>query len=102
MKRNQILGKLIFDYRKFFTNQEVDDYKKQFSDFIKANESLNDEAFYEKFKSEFSLVPMFNSSLDRHYLSKIESAVNTIKIIAIIYLVASIIGAIIIASQLTP
>lgn len=100
MKRNQILGKLIFDYRKFFTNQEVDDYKKQFSDFIKANENLTDDAFYEKFKTEFSLVPMFNSSLDRHYLAKIADGVNTIKIIAIIYLVASIIGALVVVSQL--
>jgi hypothetical protein len=100
MKRGEVLGKAIADYRTFFYNKDVDDYKKTITEFIRANEALSDDEFFTKFNQQFGMVETLHKALSREYLSRIASGVNTIKIIAIIYLVASIIAAIAIAAQL--
>ena len=102
MKRTEVLGKAITDFGTFFYDSEVTEYKKTITEFIRANENLPDEEFYDKFEKQFATVKVLNQALSRIYLSRIASGVNTIKVIAIIYLVGSIIGALYLASQITP
>ncbi len=97
MKRGEVLGKFIFDYRKFFYNEDVDTYKEGITEFIRENKELSDDEFFKKFDENFQMVSALNEALSRGYLAKIASGVSTIKVIAIIYLIASIIGGIAIA-----
>ncbi len=102
MKRGEIAGKLMFDFRKHFYTEDLNDYKKGITEFIRENKELSDDDFFKKFDEHFGMINVLHKAYSREYLAKIASSVNTIKIIAVIYLIASIIGGIAIAVQLTP
>lgn len=99
MKRTEILGKAVFDFKTFFYDNEVDEYKKTLTEFIRQNEDMPDEEFYEKFQKQFATIKVLDQSFSRLYLSRIASDVKTIRIIAVIYLIASIIGGLYLASE---
>lgn len=99
MKREEVLGKLIFDYRRFFFNKDVDDYKKGITEFMRENKDLSDDEFFEKFEKQFATVRVVNEALIKVYLSKIANSLDFIKTIIIISIVISILAAIIIASN---
>ena len=101
MKRGEIAGRAIFDFKKHLSYADVDDYKKGITEFIRENKELSDDKFFKKFDEQFGMIDVLHKTYSRMYLAKIASSVNTIKIIAVIYLIASIIGGIAIAVQLT-
>lgn len=99
MKRGEVLGKAIFDYRTFFFNKDVDEYKKSITEFIRANESLTDDEFFDKFEKEFATVRVLHQALSRGYLAKISNSLDFIKAVIIVSIIISIVAAIIIASN---
>lgn len=98
MKREKILNKAIFDYSSFFYYDDVNNYKKSITKFIVENENLTDDEFFAKFNDKFATVDTINTVLSRIYLKKIAANTSTIVWILIIYLIASVIAVIAIAS----
>lgn len=95
MNRNKLLGKLIFDYKMFFDNQEVNDYKTEMSTFLKENKDLSDDEFFKKFQDTFHMTKSIDNAISRSYLMRIASDIKTIKTIIVIYFILSIIAAIV-------
>ena len=100
MKIHQVLGKAIFDYRAFFSGKDVDVYRDQISEFIKANSDLSNDEFCRKFEDQFVMTRVLHNALSREYLSRIASDVRVIKIILVIFTVLSVIGAIAIMNSM--
>ena len=101
MNKSDLLSKVIFDYRKFFYNDQVDEYKKEMSAFLNENKELGDDDFYKKFDEKFYTSSFIDKMLSRIYLSKISADVKVIKVIVVIYFIASIVGGFALAIQLT-
>ena len=99
MNRNSLLGKMIFDYKNFFENQEVNEYKTQMSAFLKENKDLTDDEFFKKFQDTFHMIKSIDSAINRSYIMRMASDVKTIKNIVVIYFILSILGAVIYVAQ---
>jgi hypothetical protein len=96
MEREEVLGKVIFDYRDFFFNKNIERYKVKITKFIEENKKLDNDDFFKKFNEEFAMVDILHKALSREYLSRISSSVKTIKMIVVIYFILSVIAALII------
>ena len=99
MKREEILDKIMFDYYEHFSTGDLEEYEKIVTQFISENKELSDDEFFKKIDEHLGVATVFNKMLSRMYLAKIASSVNIIKVIVIIYFIASIIGAFILAVQ---
>ncbi len=102
MKREEIAERFMFDFHKHFYTGDLREYKKGIIEFICENSELSDDEFFKKFDEQLGMITVFDKMFSRMYLAKIASSVNTIKVIAIIYLIATIIGGIAFAAQLIP
>ena len=100
MEKREILGKVIFDYRRFFSNKKVNEYRDLMQKFIDENSTLPNDEFLKKFQQEFTTVDVLHKAFSREYLSRISSDVRTIKSIIVVILILSIIGSILIVSQM--
>ncbi len=84
-------------FKKFeeqFNTGYLEEYERGIIQFIRENKELSDNEFFKKFDEQFAMINVLHKTYSRIYLEKIASGVTTIKVIAIIYLIASIIGAI--------
>jgi len=101
MNRNKILGKLVFDYNKFFNAKDVKKHCEEFTEFNLNNKELSNDECYERFQIFYLKSDLINSAISRKYLSNIASIVKTIKIIVVIYFIDSFIGAFFLASKIS-
>ena len=99
MKKEEVLGKVIFDYRDFFKNKDVENYKEEISKFHQENASLTEDEFFKLFNEKFGMTETLHKALSREYLSRISSSVKTIKNIIIVYFILSIIAAIVLLAN---
>lgn len=75
------------------------DYLSDIAKFVKKNEGLSDEQLFEKFKNEFPMLFFLHEAGKQKTLNKIQRNTNAVKIIIIIYLVLTIIGAFLYITQ---
>lgn len=100
MKKSTLLNYLMWGYQANMDATDYDELKKKLLLHEKESKPENVSKLAESAMQNFPEFKIMHQSFMRSRLDKISNGVNTIKIIAIIYLVASIIGAIAVLSQL--
>jgi hypothetical protein len=93
MYRKSILNSLCKDYLLSLNSRDRSFVIEQLKNFQDSNSTFTDSVFYKKFEDDFPFVGLTNQIVNRNNLSKIAKNTEIIKIIVVIYLVASLIGA---------
>jgi len=100
MKKSTLLNYFMWGYQANMDGKEYDDLKNrlvQHEKEIKANDAS---VLAESVIKNFPEFQIMNESFIRSKVEKISNGVNTIKIIMVVYVIASVIIAIAIASQI--
>lgn len=100
MKKSTLLNYLMWGYQANMDAKDYDELKKKLLLHEKESKAEDVSRLAESALQNFPEFQIMHQSFMRSRMDKISNGVNTIKIIAIIYLVASIIGAIAVLSQM--
>lgn len=95
MDKSKFLGKLTFGFRNFMPYDDFNIFKEKMLEFLKANKDLPDSEFLDKLEKEFPLIRFYDQAITRHYLSKISKSVGILATLAIITIILSVIGGLI-------
>ena len=80
MNRNSLLGKMIFDYKNFFENQEVNEYKTQMSAFLKENMDSKLNKIVKEGKELIRATPHQDNLKRKISLNTAEKAIDTFEV----------------------
>ena len=100
MKKATLCKSLIWGYQSELEAKEYDELQKKIIQHEKETKAEDAGKLAESILQKFPEFQIMHQSFMRRRTDKISEGVNTIKIIAIVYLVASIIGAFAIMSQM--
>jgi hypothetical protein len=100
MKKSTLCKSLIWGYQSDLDAKEYDELQKKIIQHEKETKAEDAGKLAESILHNFPEFQIMHQSFMRRRTDKISEGVNTIKVIVIIYLVASIIGAIAVLSQM--
>ncbi len=100
MKKSTLCKYLMWGYQSDLDAKEYDELQKQIIQHEKETKAEDPGKLAESIIQNFPEFQIMHQSFMRRRIDKISEGVNTIKVIAIIYLIGSIIGAILFVSQM--